>query len=95
MVEHNGTDDGTWQYQMKCSNIPIELIIGITVGSFFGLCLALVISAIVIININDWRQYQNYLKNKQFAESAFNENINPLFANPMQKTENPAYQKSD
>ena len=91
MVKHNGTDDSSWQYQMKCSDIPIEVIIGATIGSFFALCLVLLITAVVVINVNDYRQFQNYLKNKQMNVKHLAENVNPLFADQTQKIENPAY----
>ena len=91
MVQHNGTDEGTWQYKMKCSDIPIAIIIGSTVGAFFALCLVLLISAIVIINVNDWRQYQNYLKNKEATVQQLPLNINPLFKDPKQWIRNPSY----
>ena len=95
MVQHNGTDNGAWQYQMKCSDVPIAIIIGATVGAFFALCIVILVSAVVIINVNDYRQYQNYLKNKEMNVKCLAENINPLFADRNQRTENPAYQKRD
>ena len=95
MVQHNGTDDGTWQYQMRCTDVPIAVIIGSTLGAFFAVCLALLASAVVIININDWRQYQNYLKNKEMALRQLEENKNPLFEDPSMRTENPAYRPNN
>ena len=92
MVQHNGTDEGTWQYKMKCSDVPVAIIIGSTVGAFFALCLVLLVSAIVIINVNDYRQYQNYLKNKEKNWKMLGENMSPLYKNPVQKTENPRFQ---
>ena len=95
MVQHNGTDDGAWQYRMKCSDVPIAIIIGATVGAFFGLCIVLLITAVVVINVNDYRQYQNYLKNKEMNLKCLGtaENVNPLFKDQNQKIQNPAYQK--
>ena len=89
MVKHNGTDDSSWQYQMKCSDIPIAVIIGATIGSFFALCLVLLITAVIVVNVNDYRQYQNYLKNKEMNVKHLAENVNPLFGDPNQKIENP------
>ena len=93
VVQHNGTDEGTWQYQVKCGNLPVAIIIGSTVGAFFAICLAFVISAVVVININDWRQYQNYLKNKEATVQDLPlESINPLFKDPWKR--NPSYKRS-
>ena len=92
MVQHNGTEEGTWQYQVKCSDFPIEIVIGSTVGGFFAVCLVLLVSAVVVINVNDWRQYQNYLKNKESNLEQLEKNTNPLFEHPNKKIENPAYE---
>ena len=68
MVKHNGTEEGTWQPNLQCSNIPVATILITTIGSFFAICLGLLISAVVIVNINDYRAYKMYLQNKEEAE---------------------------
>ena len=95
VVKHNGTEKGTWQYQLKCKDIPLAIILGSTIGGFFAACLALLVSAVVIINVNDYRQYQNYLVNKKEAEKVMQEMTNPLFVSPNQMTENPMFGKND
>ena len=95
MIQHNGTDHGTWQYQMRCKDVPVAVIIGSTLGAFVAVCLALLVAAIVIINVNDWRQYQNYLKNKEMNLRHLAENKNPLFKDPAMQTENPAYRPNN
>ena len=68
VVKHNGTEEGTWQAALQCSNIPVTTILITTIGTFFAICIGLLISAIVIVNINDYRAYKMYLENKAEAE---------------------------
>ena len=93
VVQHNGTEEGTWQYRIKCKDIPLEIILGATIGGFCAACLALLISTVVIINVNDYRQYQNYLVNKKAAEEELQKFTNPLYGGPDQMTQNPLFGK--
>ena len=73
----------------------LGIILGATIGGFVAACIALMASALIIINVNDWRQYQNYLVNKQEAEKVMQEMTNPLFVSPETPFENPMFGKSN
>ena len=93
-MKHNGTEDGKWQYHVDCKSIPVMTILISTIGTFFAICLGLLISAVVIININDYRSYKRYLTNKKEAEIALNaRNENAQFVSPETTTSNPQYGK--
>ena len=55
--------------------------------------LILFVAAVAIININDYRKYQQYLTNKREAEEALSDMSNPLFEDPNKRTENPMFQR--
>ena len=95
VVKHNGTEDGKWQYHVQCNPIPVTTILISTIGTFFAICLGLLISAVVIININDYRSYKKYLANKKEAEEQMKmmEMSNPQFKSPDTTTQNPLHGK--
>ena len=79
---------------MQCSNVPVATILISTIGTFFAICLGLLISAVVIININDYRSYKKYLANKKEAEELMERmNANPDHKSPIMMTENPNFGK--
>lgn len=93
-MKHNGTEDGKWQHHVDCQSIPVMTILISTIGTFFAICLGLLISAVVIININDYRSYKKYLANKKEAEMMMNEmNENAQFVSPETTTSNPQHRK--
>ena len=67
-MKHNGTDEGKWQANLQCSNIPVTTILISTIGTFFAICLGLLVTGVIIININDYRSYKMYLQAKEEAE---------------------------
>ena len=93
MIQHNGTEEGEWQYKLQCSDIPVMIILLVSIGAFFAIMLALLIAAIVIININDYRRYKQYIKQKEEAETALQDMQSPLFVDPNQTTMNPLHGK--
>ena len=81
---------------MQCNPIPVTTILVSTIGTFFAVCLGLLISAVVVININDYRSYQKFLINKKETEDLMNEmktSTNPDHHSPVTFHENPAHRK--
>ena len=81
---------------MQCNPIPVTTILVSTIGTFFAVCLGLLISAVVVININDYRSYKKYLENKKEAEGLMAQmktSTNPEHQSPVQFFENPAHGK--
>ena len=96
VVQHDGTEERKWQYHMQCNPIPVTTILISTIGTFFAVCLGLLISAVVVININDYRSYKKYLENKKEAEGLMAQmktSTNPEHQSPVQFFENPAHGK--
>ena len=67
------------------------IVLATSIGIVFAILIALLVAAVVIVNINDYRMYQQYLANKKEAEVALQDMKNPLFVNPNKETENPMY----
>ena len=79
---------------MQCNPIPVTTILVSTIGTFFAVCLGLLISAVVVINVNDYRSYKKYQINKKEAEELMAKmNTNPEHQSPVTFHENPAHQK--
>ena len=81
---------------MQCNPIPVTTILISTIGTFFAVCLGLLISAVVVININDYRSYKKYLENKKEAEGLMAQmktSANPEHQSHVQFFENPAHGK--
>ena len=93
VVQHNSTKDGKWQYRLHCTEVPLTTILFGTIGAFLALMLILFVAAVAVININDYRRYQQYLANKKEAEEALVDMQNPLYDSPNKRTENPMFQK--
>ena len=89
---HNQSEDGKFQYCLDCSVFPILPVLISSVGAVLAILLGLLVAAIVIININDYRRFQQYVKQKEEAEVALQEMHNPNFKDPNQKIENPMFQ---
>ena len=81
---------------MQCNPIPVTTILVTTIGTFFAVCLGLLISAVVVINVNDYRRYKQYLVNKNEAEelmAKMKTSTNPEHQSPVTFHENPAHGK--
>ena len=78
---------------MNCTPIPWVQILLVSIGVILAILLGLLIAAIVIININDYRRYQKYLINKKEAEDTMQNMQNPHFVDPNQETLNPMFQQ--
>ena len=81
---------------MQCNPIPVTTILVSTIGTFFAVCLGLLISAVVVININDYRSYKQFLENKKEATellAKMKTSTNPEHQSPVQFFENPAHGK--
>ena len=81
---------------MQCNPIPVTTILVTTIGTFFAVCLGLLISAVVVINVNDYRRYKQYLVNKEEAEKMMAQmktNTNPEHQPSVTHHENPAHGK--
>ena len=81
---------------MQCNPIPVTTILVTTIGTFFAVCLGLLISAVVVINVNDYRRYKQYLVNKEEAElmmAQMKTNTNPEHQPSVTSHENPAHGK--
>ena len=70
------------------------IVLVTSIGTVFAILLGLLIAAIAVININDYRRYQQYLANKKEAELAMQDMQNPLFADPNKETQNPMFQQT-
>ena len=90
---HNQSEDSKFQYCLDCSVFPILPVLLSSVGAVLAILLGLLVAAIVIININDYRRFQQYVKQKEEAEIALQEMHNPNFKDPNQKIENPIFQQ--
>ena len=90
---HNQSEDSKVQYCLDCSVFPILPVLLSSVGAVLAILLGLLVAAIVIININDYRRFQQYVKQKEEAEIALQEMHNPNFKDPNQKIENPIFQQ--
>ena len=55
--------------------------------------LLLFIIAVVILNINDYRKYQQFLAQKNEADRQLGDMLNPLYENPNKTVENPLFQQ--
>ena len=53
-------DNGTWTERTQCSSIPLAVIIGSTVGTLFFIGVCLIVTAVVLINLNDYRNFKRY-----------------------------------
>ena len=91
---HNQTEDGKWQYCLDCKNFPIMIVLISSIGTVFAILLGLLIAAIVIINVNDYRVYKQFLANKNEAEQALTDMQNPHFVDPKTTTQNPMFQQT-
>ncbi len=47
VVHHNGTEDGSWSPLVHCTEIPLEIVLGSTMGILFLACLAAFIAILV------------------------------------------------
>ena len=94
MTQHNtseGDAQDQWQYQVRCETFPLLLTIGITVGIFFAVCIGLLVAAVVIINVNDYREYKRFEAEKRVAIGEMEKHDNPTYHSPVQMNENPAH----
>ena len=90
---HNQSEDSKFQYCLDCGVFPILPVLLSSVGAVLAILLGFLVAAIVIININDYRRFQQYVKQKEEAEIALQEMHNPNFKDPNQKIENPIFQQ--
>ena len=90
---HNQTEDGKWQYCLNCKVFPIGIVLVTSIGTAFAILLGLLIAAIVIVNVNDYRAYKQFLSNKTEAEIALQDMENPHYVDPNKTTVNPLFNK--
>ena len=97
VAKHNlgakGKTQEEFVFCLNCTPIPWVQILLVSIGVILAILLGLLIAAIVIININDYRRYQKYLINKKEAEDAMQNMQNPHFVDPNQETLNPMFQQ--
>ena len=95
VVMHNKTKNPLgkvkWQFCLGCKVFPLMIVLATSIGIVFAILIALLVAAVVIVNINDYRMYQQYLANKKEAEVALQDMKNPLFVDPNKETQNPMY----
>ena len=87
--------NGTWQALTTCSAVPLALILGTTFGTLFLVGIGLLVAAIVIININDLRRWQQYQAWKAENEGRLGEHSNPLYQEKATTFKNPAFGGAD
>ena len=88
------TKDGKYSFCLDCDIFPFLPVLLSAIGVVLAILLALLIAAICIININDYRRYQQYLANKKEAEGVLDQQHNPHFVDPNTETRNPLFQQS-
>ena len=88
------TKDGGFSFCLDCDIFPFLPVLLSAIGVVLAILLALLIAAICIININDYRRYQQYLVNKKEAERTMTDCTNPHFVDPNTETQNPLFQQS-
>ena len=91
---HNLTEAGDWQYCLNCNTFPLLVVLVSSISIVLGTLIALLIAAIVIINLNDYRRYKQYLDQKKEAEEAM-DMLNPHFQDPKTNTQNPMFQEGE
>ena len=92
---HNQTENGEWQYCLDCNVFPIGVVLVTTIGTAFAILLGILIAAIVVVNVNDYRSYKQFLSNKTEAEIALQDMENPHYVNPNLTTQNPLFQQTE
>ena len=73
--------------------MPLAVIIGSTVGTLFFVGVCLIVTAVVLINVNDYRNFKRYEAMRLQLEGQL-EGLNPLYETPGSSettTVNPAY----
>ena len=91
---HNLTEGGDWQYCLNCNPFPLLIVLVSSISIVLGILIALFITAIVIINLNDYRRYKQYLDQKKEAETMMDMQ-NPHFQDPNTNTQNPMFQQGE
>ena len=85
---HNLTDNGHWQYCMNCNPFPYTVVLATTIGTVLAILIGIMVSAIAIVNLNDFRRYKQYLDQKKEAELQLQDMESPHYKNPIVGTEN-------
>merc|ERR1712037_642952 len=78
LVVHNLLND-TWTPFTSCTGISMAVVIGSSMGSLFFLGICLLIAAIVIINVNDYRNWKKYQAWRKENEERLGAVTNPLY----------------
>ena len=79
--EQQQLDNGTWTERTQCSSIPLAVIIGSTVGGLFFVGICLIVTAVVLVNLNDYYRFKRYEAERAELEGMLNDVINPLYEN--------------
>ena len=90
---HNLTEKGHWQYCMNCNPFPYTIVFVSSIGTVLAILVGILVAAVAIINLNDFRMYKQYLEQKKEAERQLQDMENPHYKNPIFKTENPAFEE--
>lgn len=98
VVYHNISDEDSkshkWTPVARCqTNVALAIIM--TTSILLPICLILLISGVVIVNLNDHYAWKRYMAMREANEAKLSDHLNPMYEGKTTTTTNPAYDASN
>ena len=91
---HNLTENRHWQYCLNCNPFPYTVVFATSIGTVLAILVGFLVAAVAILNLNDFRMYQQYVEQKKEAELQLQDMESNHYKNSFLKTENPVFEET-
>ena len=82
-------DKDHWVPQWRCESVPVAELLGASAGILLATIIIATIATVVIINLNDLREWKRYEAMRLESEQRLGEFMNPLYEGNTTSTTNP------